>query len=118
MSSSKKDHDHQQGAGVAKGKPSSMKAAAVSEEKTPRSPQKVEKPFHREGSGRGRAEGGQQGKKKPTTKEERRAIQVSVLCNLTTRLSHMREWNKIKATPNGTIVSHPPPALSGVYHTI
>lgn len=95
MSSSKKDHE---GTGVAKGRPSSMKAAAVSEERTPRSPQKVEKPFHREGSGRGRgggAEGGQQGKKKPTTKEERRAIQVSLLCNLTPRLSHVREWNKI-----------------------
>ena len=37
MSSSKKDHE---GVGVAKGKPSFMKAAAVSEEKTPRSPQK------------------------------------------------------------------------------
>lgn len=93
MSSSKKDHDHQQGAGVAKGKPLSMKAAVVSEEKTPRSPQKGEKPFHREGSGRGRgggAEGGQQGKKKPTTKEERRAIQVSVLCNLIPRHSCTR----------------------------
>ena len=37
MSSSKKDHE---GVGVAKGKPSFIKAAAVSEEKTPRSPQK------------------------------------------------------------------------------
>ena len=90
MSSPKKDPDRQQGTGAARGRPPVAMGAAVPgnhEGKTPRPPQKVEKSSRRgsgEGGGRGPgrgggAEGGQQGKKKPTTKEERRAIQVSVL---------------------------------------
>ena len=90
MSSPKKDPDHQQGTGVVRGRPPMAVGAAVPvnhEGKTPKPPQKVEKSSRKgsgDGGGRGPgrgggAEGGQLGKKKQTTKEERRALQVSGL---------------------------------------